>query len=161
MKIIRKLLAGAAILGIAFSVAATVEGAAASASTVPVMYAAHADGWHGYVKPRNISFGNGGAPFITNLTWKSWGASSAWGTGKLWVMNHNGCYPNYKCPYYSRWVGLSMTTIRWHNGQRYYARMAAEFFIAGQKTWQVGWLKYYAPGATQPMWVFPARFPYL
>jgi hypothetical protein len=43
MKIIRKLLPGAAILRMAFSVAATAEGAA-SASTVPVKCAAHADG---------------------------------------------------------------------------------------------------------------------
>ena len=61
MRITRKLLAGAAILGMAFSVAATAEGAA-GASTVPVMYAAHLDGWHGYVKPGTIYFGNGGAP---------------------------------------------------------------------------------------------------
>jgi hypothetical protein len=54
-----------------------------------------------------------------------------------------------------------MSTVRKHGAQPYYARMAAEFLISGKKTWDVGWLKYAAPGATVPMWVFPATYPYL
>jgi hypothetical protein len=158
MNIIRKLLAGAAILGMAFSVAATAEGAA-SASAVPVMYAAHNDGWHGYVKPGTIDFGNGGSPFITQLTWKSWGSGSAWGTGKLWTQKP-GCSPSYKCAYSSRWVGLYLSTVRTHGSVKYYARMAAELFVSGKARWEVGWLRTY-PGATVPMWQFPLVYPYL
>ena len=155
MKIIRKLLAGAAIIGLACSVAATAEGAA-SASTVPVMYAAHADGWYGYVKPGQVYFGNGGAPFMTQMTWKSWNGTSAWGTGKLWLIKPN-CYPMYKCPYSARWVGVYMSVVRTHSGHRYFARMAVKFYYGGKWTWRVGWLGYAAPGATSPMWLFPAK----
>jgi len=70
MKIIRRLLAGAAILGMAFSGAA-IAGGTADASTVPVVYAARADGWHAYVKPGSFFFGNGGAPYFTGLHWTS------------------------------------------------------------------------------------------
>jgi hypothetical protein len=78
----KKILAGAAILGVAFSGAA-IGGGAANASTVPVVYAANAGGWHANVKPAAIYFGNGGAPFITQLRWSSWNGTSAWATGKL------------------------------------------------------------------------------
>ena len=157
MKIIRKLLAAAAILGIAFSVAATAEGAA-SASTVPVVYAAHIDSWHGYVKPGSFGFGNGGAPFITQLKWKSWGSGSAWGTGKLWTQKP-GCSPSYKCAYSSRWVGLYLSTVRTHGSVKYYARMAVEFFVSGKARWVPGWFGIH--GGTAPYWQFPAVFPYL
>jgi hypothetical protein len=158
MKIIRKLLVCAAILGLAFSVAATREGTA-SASTVPVVYAAHLDGWHGYVKPGAIYFGNGGSPYITQLRWTWWGSGSAWGTGKLWTQKP-GCSPSYKCAYSSRWIGLSLSTVRTHGSTKYYARMAAKLFVSGKARWEVGWLKTY-PGATVPMWQFPLVYPYL
>ena len=158
MKIIRKLLVGAAIFGMAFSVAAAGEGAA-SASAVPVVYAAHNDGWHGYVKPGSFGFGNGGAPYITQLKWKSWGSRSAWGTGRLWIEN-SGCSPSYKCGYSSRWVGLYLSTIRTQGSVKYYARMAAELFVSGKARWEVGWLKIY-PRAKVPMWQFPLVYPYL
>jgi len=77
MKILRKLLAGAAILGMAFSGAAIGEGTA-DASTAPVAYAAHNNGWHAYVKPGDFYFGNGGAPYFTGLDWTSWTSASAW-----------------------------------------------------------------------------------
>jgi hypothetical protein len=158
MKIIRKLLAAAAILGIAFSVAATAEGAA-SASTVPVVYAAHIDSWHGYVKPGSFGFGNGGAPYITQLKWTSWGSGSAWGTGKLWTQKP-GCSPSYQCPYSSRWIGLYLSTVKTHGSTRYYARMAAKLFVSGKARWVVGWFPRYE-GGTMPVWQFPAVFPYL
>jgi len=158
MKIIGKLLAGAALLGMAFSVAAAGE-LAASASTVPVVYAAHVDGWHGYVKPGTIYVGNGGAPYITQLKWKSWGSGSAWGTGKVWTQKP-GCSPSYKCAYSSRWIGLYLSTVKTHGGTKYYARMAAKLFVSGKARWEVGWLRTY-PGATVPMWQFPLVYPYL
>jgi hypothetical protein len=160
-KIIKRFLAGAAILGVALTAAVVpVASTAASAGTTPVMYAAHLDGWHGYVKPSYVLFGNGGAPYLTNLTWTSWKGTSAWGTGKMWTQKP-GCTPSYKCAYYARWVGVSMTNIWWHGSQRYYARMAVEFYNAGAWRWDVGWLKYPFAGATVPFWVFPATFPYL
>jgi hypothetical protein len=157
MKIIRKLLAGAAIAVVAFTAAAAGQGTA-GASTVPVVHAAHVDGWHSYVKPGYFLFGNGGSPYFTNLTWKSWGSSSAWGTGRLWTQKP-GCSPSYMCPYYYRWVGVYLNTIRWHNGVPYYDRMAVKFYRAGAWRWDVGWFGYH--GGTVPYWAFPAVWPYL
>ena len=158
MKIIRKLLVGAAIFGMAFSVAAAGEGAA-SASAVPVVYAAQNDGWHAYVKPGNFYFGNGGAPFFTQLHWTSWNSSSAWATGRLWTQKPGCTAPSYQCPYSARWVGVYLSTVRTHNGVKYYARMAVEFFVSGQARWVAGWFGIH--GGTVPYWQFPAVFPYL
>ena len=85
-------------------------------------------------------------------------AGSAWGTGKLWLMKPN-CTPSYKCPYSTHWVGVYLSTVRSHNGTSYYARIAVEFQYAGAWRWSVGWLGYAAPGATSPMWLFPATPP--
>lgn len=74
MKIAKKILAGAAILGMALTGAAIGEGTA-SASTVPVVYgSAAALPWHGYVKPGNFYFGQGVAPELQALhsAWPSW-----------------------------------------------------------------------------------------
>ena len=152
MKIATKILAGAAILGMAFSGAA-IGGEAANARTVPVVYAANADGWHAHVKPAAIYFGQGGAPFLAQLHWSSWNGNSAWATGKLWTQKP-GCSPSYQCPYYSRWAGVYLTTIRWHNGTRYYARMAVKFWYGGKWRWDGGWLR-------NGFWTFPVAFPYL
>ena len=130
-KIARRLLAGGVLVGLMLSAAVIGEGTA-NASTTPVVYAAHANGWHGYVKPGSFYFGNGGAPFITNLTWKSWGSKSAWGTGKIWTQKA-GCSPSYKCSFSSRWVGISLTTIKKHGTRPYYDRMAVEMRVGTQK----------------------------
>jgi hypothetical protein len=66
MRIAKKILAGAAILAVALPGSA-LGTAAANASTVPVVYSAQADGWHGYVKPSAIDFGQGGAPLSVKL----------------------------------------------------------------------------------------------
>jgi hypothetical protein len=50
------------------------------------------------------------------------------------------------------WVYLN--TIRWHNGARYYARMAVKFWYAGKWRWDVGWFR-------SGYWVFPSVYPYL
>lgn len=68
-----------------------------NASTIPVVYAAKADGWHAYVKPAAIYFGQGGAPFLAQLHWSPWNGTSAWATGKL-LTQKLGCSPSYKCP---------------------------------------------------------------
>jgi hypothetical protein len=126
---------------------------AANASTVPVVYAANANTWHAYVRPGHFFFGNGGAPFFTQLRWSSWNGTSAWAEGKLWAQKP-GCSPSYKCPYYSRWAGVYLNTVRWHDGTRYYARMAVKFWYAGKWRWDTGWFK-------GGYWVFPLVFPYL
>jgi hypothetical protein len=96
---------------------------------------------------------------ITNLTWKSWGSKSAWGTGKIWTQKA-GCSPSYKCRFSSRWVGISLTTIKKHGARPYYDRMAVEMRVGTKMHWFVGWFKYY-PGATVPSWIFPLVWPYL
>jgi hypothetical protein len=152
MNIIRKLLAGAAILGMALAGAAAVT-VTASASTVPVVYAADTNAWHASVEPGRFFFGQGGAPYLTQLHWTSWNGTSAWATGKLWIQQP-GCTPSYKCPYYSRWAGIYLNTIRWHNGTRYYARMAARFYYGGKWHWDTGWI-------VNGYWIFPPVYPYL
>jgi hypothetical protein len=150
--------AGAALVLAALAGSASGAGAA-SAATTPVVYAAHLDGWHGYVKPGSFYFGNGGAPYFTNLTWKSWGSKSAWGTGKLWTQKP-GCAPSYKCPFYSRWVGVYLNTVRAHGSARYYARMAIEFFVSGKARWVVGWYPHYNCSGCAAFWGFPLVWPY-
>lgn len=132
---------------------------AASASTTPVVYAAHLDPWHGYVRPGRLIFGNGGAPEVSNLTWKSWGSGSAWGTGRLWTQKP-GCAPSYKCRFYPRWVGISLSTVRMHGSARYYARMAVEFFVSGKARWVVGWYPHYNCSGCAAYWGFPLVWPY-
>src|SRR2546423_4541848 len=103
MKFISRRLATAlAALTLALAALAGSAAGAASAATTPVVYAAHLDPWHGYVRPGQLYFGNGGAPYFTALQWKSWGSGSAWGTGRLWNQNP-GCHPSDKCACHSRW----------------------------------------------------------
>jgi len=126
----------------------------AQASTVPVIYDTEANGWVAHVRPATIYFGQGGSPILGQLTWKTWGSGSAWGTGKLWTQTP-GCTPSYKCAYHSRWAGVYLNTVRLHNGHRYFARMAVEFFVAGKARWDVGWI------GSSGFWRFPAVWPYL
>jgi hypothetical protein len=107
---------------------------------------------HASVKPGHFYFGNGGAPYITGLRWSSWNGTGAWATGKLWTQKP-GCSPSYKCRYYSRWAGVYLNTVRWHNGARYYARMAVRFWYAGKWRWDAGRFR-------SGYWVFPLVFPY-
>jgi hypothetical protein len=152
MKIVKKILAGAAILGMALSVSA-VEGGAARASTVPVVYA-DANPWQVSVEPGRFYFGQGGAPYLTGLRWTSWNGASAWATGRLRLQEPGCTPPVYECPFSSRWVGVYLNTTRWHDGTRYYARMAAEFWYAGKWRWDVGWF-------TSGFWTFSLTYPYL
>ena len=153
MKASKKALAGAAILGMASSGVA-IGGGAASASTVPVVFAANADGWYAYVRPAAIYFGQGGAPVLGRLHWSSWNGTGAWATGKLSAQKPACPFPRYKCPYYSRWAGVYLNTIRSHNGIRYFARMAVKFWYGGKWRWDVGWFR-------NGFWTFPVVFPYL
>ena len=106
------------------------------------------------------SVADGGAPELSNLTWKSWGSGSAWGTGKLWTIKP-GCHPVSSCRYYSRWVGVYLNTVRPHGSARYYDRMAIEFFVSGKARWQVGWYPHYSCSGCSAFWgSFPNAWPY-
>ena len=133
--IVRRLLAKGVLVGLLLSGAAVAEGSA-SAATTPVVYSANNTPWSASRHPSHFYFGNGGAPYFTNLTWKSWGSSSAWGTGKVWI--HKGCTPSYKCGYSSRWVGVYLSVVKTHNGTRYYSRMSIELRVGTKMKWESG-----------------------
>jgi hypothetical protein len=155
MKIGKKILAGAAVLGMTLTGAAIGE-ETASASTVPVMYgSAAALPWHGYVKPGNFYFGQGVAPELRNLNWTSWNGTSAQGTGKLWTVKPGCVPPTYKCAFNTRYVQVTLTTVHSRNGTRYYAHMAVRFYYGGKWRSVVGWL------GSNGFWTFPLVFPYL
>ena len=152
----RLLLSAAALAGLLLP-ATVVAGGTASAATTPVVYAAHADGWHAYRKPGSFYFGNGGAPYFTNLTWKSWAANSAWATGKIWI--HKTCTPSYKCGYTSRWVGVYLSVPKYHGAARYYGKMSVELSVSGKLKWEAGYFT--APKGVTAYWKFPLVWPYL
>jgi hypothetical protein len=152
-RLARYRIASGLIIAIALALTGSIGAKAADASTVPVVYAADANGWHASVKPGHLYFGNGGAPYITRLRWSSWNGAHARATGKLWT-HKPGCSPSYKCPYYSRWAEVYLNTVRSHDTTRYYARMAVKFWYAGKWRWDIGWFR-------SGYWVFPPVFPYL
>jgi hypothetical protein len=152
----RLLLSGAALAGLLLPATVAAEGSA-SAATTPVVYAAHADGWHAYRKPGSFYFGNGGAPYFTNLTWKSWGTNSAWATGKIWI--HKSCTPSYKCGYTSRWVGVYLSVPKYHGPARYYGKMSVKLPVSGKLKWEAGYFT--APKGLISYWKFPLVWPYL
>ena len=159
MTVIRQFFAGAAILGIALTGAAAGAGAA-SASTVPVVYgSAAALPWHGYVKPGNFYFGQGVAPEFRNLNWSSWNGTSAQATGRLWTVRPGCVPPTYKCAFSTRYVQVTLSVVRSHDGTRYYARMVIKFWYGGKWRLDTGWIGTGRVGGG--FWVFPAVFPYL
>ena len=97
------------------------------------------------------------APYFTNLTWKSWGANSAWGFGKIWI--HKSCTPSYKCGYASRWVGVYLSVPRYHGSTRYYGKMSVELSVGGHLKWETGYFT--APKGLTSCWKFPLIWPYL
>src|ERR1700748_401502 len=88
-KIVRRLLAGGVLAGLLLSGAVVAEGSA-SAATTPVLYSANNLPWSASRHPSRFVFGNGGSPYFTNLTWKSWGSGSAWGTRQVWAQKGRG-----------------------------------------------------------------------
>ena len=155
MNIIRKLLAGAAILGMALAGAAAGTGTA-SASTVPVVYgSAAALPWQASVKPGNFYFGQGVAPEFRNLNWSSWNGTSAQATGRLWTVKPGCVPPTYKCAFNTRYVQVTLSVVRSHHGTRYYARMAVRFYSGGKWRVVTGWL------GSNGFWIFPLVYPYL
>jgi hypothetical protein len=154
MNIIRKLLAGAAILGTALAGVVAVTGTA-SASTVPVVYAASSNAWQASVKPGHFYFGQGVAPEFRNLNWTSWNGASAQATGTLWTVKPGCVPPAYKCAFNTRYVQVTLSTVHSRNGIRYYAHMAVRFYYGGKWHVVTGWL------GSSGYWIFPPVYPYL
>jgi hypothetical protein len=49
--------------------------------------------------PADIEIGQGGAPFLTGLTWQQWSGTYGNGTGKLHELRNPNCHPAPLCPY--------------------------------------------------------------
>jgi hypothetical protein len=67
-KFARALLAVGVLAGLLLS-GAVIGAGTASASTTPVVYAAHVNGWHGYVKPGSFYPGATVPSWIFPLVW--------------------------------------------------------------------------------------------
>ena len=119
----------------AATVFATIPVAAAATATAKTVVDSKDDLWQDMtVKPEKISFGNGGSPFITNLTWHSWTATTAYGEGKLHVQKPCNL-PSYECTAYSvRWASVRLTSTKLHNGRPYFSKMAIVFYRSGKIT---------------------------
>lgn len=148
--LIKRLLAGTAVLGVALS--GIILGVGQASASTPVIYGAVANSWaHGYVEPGSIQFGMGGSPYIAGLHWTSWSSSGAWATGTLWTQQLSCQYthPTYQCLYYPRSITVHLSTIRLHAGiHPYYARMDVTYYYGGRWLYQTGWFNGW--------WQFPA-----
>lgn len=103
----------------------------ASAAVTPVMDA-HVTGWTHMVRtPASIEIGQGGAPFITRLTWQHWGGTWAGGTGKLYVQRNPNCTPSYLCPYATWNVKVWLHRVITHRGTAVFSRMRWTYGRAG------------------------------
>ena len=153
-----RLLAGAALAALALSIAAP----ALASTPPPTKVQAQPTAWVGMsVKPRNIEFGQGGSPFITNLAWSYWhNGANAWASGRLHALANPACHPVYQCPYASRYVSVYLYTVKAHGTLHYFYNMAVRFYHDGAWHRLVGVFKP-LPGATAPYWIFPAVWPYL
>jgi hypothetical protein len=158
-------------VGAAMFTGGTVPASASAQSTTapalastppPTKVQANLTGWAGMsVKPRNIYFGQGGAPYITNLAWSYWhNGANARAAGRLHVQANPKCHPSYRCPYTTRYVSVYLDTMKTHGSLHYFYNMAVRFYHAGAWHRLVGAFKP-LPGATAPFWIFPAVWPYL
>ena len=103
----------------------------ASAAVTPVMDA-HDNGWSHMVRsPHMVNIGNGGAPFITRLTWQHWGGAGADGTGKLYVQHNPRCEPTYRCRNDVYNVRVWMHRVITHRGSEVFSRMRWTYGRAG------------------------------
>ena len=111
----------------------------ASAAVTPVMDA-HVTGWtHMARTPAGIEIGQGGAPFITRLTWQHWGADTADGTGKLYVQHNPRCEPSYLCRNDEYNVKVWLHRVITHRGSAVFSRMRWTYGRAGH-VWRL-WVR--------------------
>jgi hypothetical protein len=131
-------------------VAVTGSAAVAGAGAVPVV-SANVSGWHGTVKPRAIYVGQGGSPFVDRLHWTHWNATSAWASGRLWMLENPYCTPTYQCPYTHRYVAVTLSRAVHHGAKLFYTRMKWAYHQRGVRRIQRWYFRTY-PGATVPGW---------
>lgn len=146
----RRLLAAlaATIAAAAVIAGALVSPGLASASVTPGMDA-HATGWlHPARSPADIEIGEGGSPYLTRLVWVQWGGSSAYGTGKLHVMNPD-CTPTYLCKYHTYSARVWLHRVITHRGVLVFSRMRWIYGRAGhvQRLWLAG--GWWTPGVAR------------
>jgi hypothetical protein len=153
-----RLLAGAALAAFALSTTAP----ALADTPPPTKVQAGLTGWVGMsVKPRNIIFGQGGSPYITNLAWSHWhNGANARASGRLHALVNPKCQPLYRCPYTTRYVSVYLNTVKVYGTLHYFYTMAVRFYHNGAWHRLVGVFKP-LPGAKVPFWIFPAVWPYL
>jgi hypothetical protein len=96
---------------------------AAGSVTTPVMDA-HTTGWSHMVRsPADIEIGQGGAPFLTGLTWQQWSGTYGNGTGKLHELHNPNCHPAPLCPYDVYNVKIYLHQVITHRGTALFSRM--------------------------------------
>ena len=132
---------------------AALPSSAAPNPKLPVV-TSRADGWmHPAQRPGLIAFGNGGAPYFTHLTWKSWTASSAYAQGTLRTMSAT-CAPAVSCPYHWRWASVWLHNPVNHGGRLYFGQMTVRYHRNGKLHRQH--LHVGAGG----YWIGPSRWPW-
>jgi hypothetical protein len=98
-------------------------GAAGSPAALPVVYSRVA-GWRdGRVRPAVIYVGEGGAPYVSALSWPSWTAAGARADGDLHMQKPGCALPAYQCRYQRFGVKVQLSQVKFRDGVRYYARM--------------------------------------
>jgi hypothetical protein len=145
-----KLLAGAVLAALALSVSAATP--AMASTPVTKVQALKMFGWNGMsVKPADFYFGNGGAPYITNVKWNYWrnGANAYAATATLYQQANPNCSPSYKCPYTHEHATVYLYTVKVHGSLHYFYNMSIRYRLNHHDRHAV--LEYKAAG-----WNFPA-----
>jgi len=93
-------------------------------------------GWAGMkARPADFYFGQGAAPYITGMHWRTWSGTGAYGTGRLHI-EQVLCSPTAApgCTKASvRWVSVGLSKVRTHSGKRYFAAMTVKFYSKGRE----------------------------
>jgi hypothetical protein len=123
-----------------------------SAAAVPVRMQPDVTGWSGMVqRPHVIYVGMGGAPVARRLTWRLWGSTSAWASGKLdlyWPQPGpiSGWHPT------TYTVTVRLQDIQMHNGQPSYRKMAYTYVNRRGITKFLQFEFSVRPGGSAPSW---------
>lgn len=145
-----------AVAATALLLAAPAAGASTAARMPVVVSWANASWRLMSARPADFYFGMGGAPFITGLHWRSWGASKAVGAGTLHVPA-TGCSPA-TCSYSRHHLRMVLTDVRRHHGRRYFDHMKV-VIKRGHRTVTRHLVFRKEDGGTEPYWWGPATWP--
>jgi len=157
MRSLKTLIVAAGMLVLSIGIPAALMAPAASAATAPVVYVSVTGGWsHPSVRPSWILIGQGGAPAAHIPYWSTWDKGEptphATSNGTLWVDN---CIPDCaQGKESSHRLVVTLSTVRTHNGVRYYSRMAwytPGYRLYGYRT-STAVLHYSATSGTVPYW---------